>query len=62
MHYASNKTNLQANSFIRYKHLGPAQPLGKLGNCLRFPSGRGPKILEKERVVGAKKKKKFQMN
>ena len=49
---------MQANSFIRYMHPGPAQPLGELGYCLRLPSGRGPQNFRKERVVRAKKKKK----
>ena len=58
MHYASNKTNMQANSFIRYMHPGPAQSFGELGHCLRLPSGRGPQNFRKDRVVGVKKKKK----
>ena len=49
---------MQANSFIRYMHPGPVQPLGELGNCLRLLSGRGLQNFRKERVLGAKKKKK----
>ena len=34
----------------------PALPLGELGNCLTLQVEGGPKLLEKNRVVGAKKR------
>ena len=41
--------------------IGPALPLGQLGNCLRPPSGRGAPNFRKEGIVG-KKIFWFQMN
>ena len=39
----------------------PALPLGELDNCLTLQVEGGPKLLEKNRVVGAKKKFKMKL-